>query len=129
MRGGKQFMGQTYVWMRSCNHVNMHMLIDRGLVNCILSESWSEGWFFLGWQLLNTRCSLSLSLSLSLSVCVCLPSCLVVLYRVRAGLIVFYLHTSNISLNLCILVALTTSSFNPFQVSTILCGKLLFCIL
>ena len=43
--------------------------------------------------------------------CVCIY--LVVLYRVQAGLIVSCLHISNISLNLCILVAVTISSLNP----------------
>ena len=37
-----------------------------------------------------------------------------------------YVNLSNISLNLSMLTAVTTSSFNPFQISIVLCWKLYF---
>ena len=53
------------------------------------------------------------------TVCVYLPSCIIQGSRGAHSVLSPYLHISNISLNLCILVAITTSSFNPFQVSSV----------
>ncbi|MPC85570.1 hypothetical protein E2C01_080351 [Portunus trituberculatus] len=51
-------------------------------------------------------------------VCVCVCVCVCVLPP--------YLHLSSFSLNLCTLSAATISSLRPFQMSTVLCGKLNF---
>ena len=58
--------------------------------------------------------------------CVCVPSCIIQGSSGAHCVLSPYLYTTNISFNLWILVAVTTSPFNPFQVSIILCGKLLF---
>ena len=59
-------------------------------------------------------------------VCVYLPSCIIQGLS-RAHIVLSpYLYIFNISLNFCTLAAVTISSLNPFQTSTVLCGKLYF---
>ncbi|MPC73307.1 hypothetical protein E2C01_067631 [Portunus trituberculatus] len=59
-------------------------------------------------------------------VCLYLPSCIVQGSSRAHSLLSPCLHLSNFSLNLCTLCAVTTSLFNVFHFSTILCGKLYF---
>ncbi|MPC24725.1 hypothetical protein E2C01_017819 [Portunus trituberculatus] len=59
-------------------------------------------------------------------VCVCLSSCIVQGSSRAHSVLSPYLHLSNFSLKLCTLCAVTTSSFNAFHFSIVLCGKFIF---
>ena len=114
-------MGFVSLWMKSkvpelCWNIQDPKRCEtcHGVFVCVFTQMHQQG--------------LSSAHILYVCVCVCvyLPSC-IIQGSSRAHIVLSpYLYLSNISLKFCTFAAVTISSLNLFQTSTVLCGKLYF---